>query len=196
MNSLRSNSISCRFACLADAIQESKKIPIIVHPLKTSSCGMFSNVVKKLPHRAVTSFARLARPRMFSKKTWRTKCGYDFVAWLVQALELCSLATEGTQECFRGAPRRQAVSVVGVKKIWRTLSVSEGQRLESHTKTLMERASSLNQLSPLPKIGEGFGEWSEALLRIKEGWVVVTMQGSALQNLSGARKKMNNKKIY
>ena len=42
MNSLRSNSISCRFACLAFAIQESKKIPIIVHPLKTSSCGMFS----------------------------------------------------------------------------------------------------------------------------------------------------------
>jgi hypothetical protein len=31
------------------------------------------------------------------------------------------------------------------------------------------------------KIGEGFGEWSEALLRIKEGWVVVTLQGSALQ---------------
>ena len=39
---------------------------------------------------------------------------------------------------------------------------SEGQRLESHTKTLMERASSRNQLSPLPKIGEGFREWSEA----------------------------------
>ena len=69
---------------------------------------------------------------------------------------------------------RPAFSVVGVKKTWRT---PEGQRLESHTKTLMERASSLNQLSPLPKIGEGFGEWSEALLRIKEGWVVVTMQG-------------------
>ena len=83
-----------------------------------------------------------------------------------------------------------------MKKIWRTLNVSEGQRLESHTKTLMERASSLNQLSPLPKIGEGFGGWSEARLRTKEGWVVVTMQGSALQNLSGARKKMNNRKIY
>jgi hypothetical protein len=25
----------------------------------------------------------------------------------------------------------------------------------------------------LPKIGEGFGEWFEALLRMKEGWVVV-----------------------
>ena len=73
MNSLRSNSISCRFACLAYAIQESKKIPIIVHPLKTSSCGMFS------------------------KKTWSTKCGYDFVASLVEALQLCWLATEGTQ---------------------------------------------------------------------------------------------------
>ena len=45
MNSLRSNSISCRFACLAIAIQESKKIPIIVHPLKTSSCGMFSSII-------------------------------------------------------------------------------------------------------------------------------------------------------
>ena len=29
------------------------------------------------------------------------------------------------------------------------------------------------RLSPLPKIGEGFGEWFEALLRTKEGWVVV-----------------------
>ena len=37
-----------------------------------------------------------------------------------------------------------------------------GQRLESHTKTLMERVSPRNQLSPLPKIGEGFREWSEA----------------------------------
>ena len=55
MNSLRSNSISCRFACLAFAIQESKKIPIIVHPLKTSSCGMFS--------------------RIKFEKTWSTKCG-------------------------------------------------------------------------------------------------------------------------
>ena len=40
-NSLRSDSFSCRFACLAHAIQESKKIPIIVHPINTSSCGMF-----------------------------------------------------------------------------------------------------------------------------------------------------------
>ena len=40
-NSLRSNSSSCRFACLAYAIQESKMIPIIVHPINTSSCGMF-----------------------------------------------------------------------------------------------------------------------------------------------------------
>ena len=43
-NSLRSNSFSCRFACLAYATQESKKIPIIVHPLKTSSCGVFSRI--------------------------------------------------------------------------------------------------------------------------------------------------------
>ena len=40
-NSLRSDSFSCRFACLAYATQESKKIPIIVHPINTSSCGMF-----------------------------------------------------------------------------------------------------------------------------------------------------------
>ena len=38
----------------------------------------------------------------------------------------------------------------------------KGESSVSHTKTLMERASSRNQLSPLPKIGEGFGEWSEA----------------------------------
>jgi len=51
----------------------------------------------------------------------------------------------------------------------------KGASSVSHTKTLMERASSRNQLSPLParsliacyrrdarKIGEGFGEWSEA----------------------------------
>ena len=38
---LRSDSFSCRFACLAYATQESKKIPIIVHPINTSSCGMF-----------------------------------------------------------------------------------------------------------------------------------------------------------
>ena len=63
---------------------------------------------------------------------------------------------------------RPAFSIVGVK-IWRT---PKGQRLESHTKTLMERASSRNQLSPLPKIGEGFGEWSEALLRRRRvGWL-------------------------
>ena len=31
------------------------------------------------------------------------------------------------------------------------------------------------RLSPLTKIGEGFGEWFEALLRMKEGWVVVTL---------------------
>ena len=40
-NSLRSDSFSCRLACLAYATQESKKIPIIVHPINTSSCGMF-----------------------------------------------------------------------------------------------------------------------------------------------------------
>ena len=43
-NSLRSDSFSCRLACLAYAIQESKKIPIIVHPINTSSCGMFFGI--------------------------------------------------------------------------------------------------------------------------------------------------------
>ena len=41
-------------------------------------------------------------------------------------------------------------------------SPRRGASSVSHTKTLMERASSRNQLSPLPKIGEGLGEWSEA----------------------------------
>lgn len=36
-------------------------------------------------------------------------------------------------------------------------------------------------IKPLAKDWRGVGEWSEALLRIKEGWVVVTLQGSALQ---------------
>ena len=74
-----------------------------------------------------------------------------FVAWFVQALELCSLATEGTQECFRGAPRRQAFSVVGIKETWRTLSVSEGQRPESHTKTLMEGGLCPKSTKPLAR---------------------------------------------
>ena len=67
MNSLRSDSFSCRFACFAYATQESKKIPKIVHPLKTSSCGMFSRIHPKKheARSAVTSSARLACPRMF-----------------------------------------------------------------------------------------------------------------------------------
>jgi len=109
MNSLRSNSISCRFACLAHATQESKKIPIIVHPLKTSSCGMFSRSNR-------------------DEETWSTKCGNRaMLAWLVQALQLCWLATNGTQvttlslgsskNVFEELPRRQAFSVVGVKSM-------------------------------------------------------------------------------
>ena len=39
------------------------------------------------------------------------------------------------------------------------------------------------RLSPLPKIGEGFGEWFEALLRMKEGWVVVKKEMSLLNIL-------------
>ena len=63
---------------------------------------------------------------------------------------------KGTQS--PSSQRRPAFSIVGVK-IWRT---PKGQRLESHTKTLMERASSRNQLSLLPMIGGRFGEWFEA----------------------------------
>ena len=37
-----------------------------------------------------------------------------------------------------------------------------GTGFASHTKTLKMRVSRNFQLSPLPKIGEGFGEWSEA----------------------------------
>ena len=61
-NSLRSDSFSCRFACLASAIQESKKIPIIVHPINTSSCGMFLRIHSK-KHEAQFGYelARLAR---------------------------------------------------------------------------------------------------------------------------------------
>ena len=70
---------------------------------------------------------------------------------------LNGIKRKGTQSPY--PQRRPAFSVVGVKKIWRT---PKGQRLESHTKTLMERASSRNQLSLLPMIGGRFGEWFEA----------------------------------
>ena len=87
------------------AIQESKKIPIIVHPLKTSSCGMFS--------------------RIKFEKTWSTKYGN----------------------------RRQAFSVVGVKNM-ACPAIPKRRRKSSVSATFC--------LSPLPEIGEGFGEWSEA----------------------------------
>ena len=70
-NSLRSDSFSCRFACFAYATQESKKIPIIVHPLKTSSCGMFSRIYSRKHgvRSAVIDFVACYRrdARMFSK---------------------------------------------------------------------------------------------------------------------------------
>ena len=67
----------------------------------------------------------------------------------------------------------------GCQRPWRTLngwtkSTYSGQRLESHTNARLCRllpegrknfdgeGSPRNQLSPLPKIGEGFREWSEA----------------------------------
>ena len=133
MNSLRSNSISCRFACLAYATQESKKIPIIVHPLKTSSCGMFS------------------------KKTWSTKCGNRLCRFACRSAP--AMLAWLVQECFRGALRRQAFSVVGVRKTWRTRSVSGGQRLESHTKSLMEGGLCPESTTSSPYRGEAWWGW-------------------------------------
>ena len=54
---------------------------------------------------------------------------------------------------------------VRCRKLWRT---PKGHRLESHTKTLTkDGVRRRSQLSPLPEIGEGFGEWSEVLLRTR-----------------------------
>ena len=161
---------------------------------------------------------------MFSRsyrdeETWSTKCGNrSLIAWLVQALQLCWLATNGTQvttliawlvhECFRERP---AFSVVGIKETWRTLSGSEGQRLESHAKILMERASSRNQLHP-PHIGGGLGGggcffasfFAPKKVRncraqsLRFGKASKPERGDGglatlLQILSGDRKKMNKK---
>ena len=89
-NSLRSNSSSCRFACLAYAIQESKMIPIIVHPINSSSCGMFlgllsfslislSSLVHRLPHFALHVLSLtfeniLASLRLQALRDYRTSC--------------------------------------------------------------------------------------------------------------------------
>ena len=78
-NSLRSDSSSCRFACLAYAIQESKMIPIIVHPINTSSCGMFlgllsfslislPSLVLRLPH-IVLHVSSLRSKTFFDKRS-------------------------------------------------------------------------------------------------------------------------------
>ena len=89
------------------------------------------------------------------------------------------LTTEGTQviglllgsskNVFEGTYGRQAFSVVGVINHG---SPRRGKGSASHTKTLMETTNRRNQLSPLPKIGEGLGEWFEALLRRRRvGWL-------------------------
>ena len=52
-----------------------------------------------------------------------------------------------------------------------------GTGFASHTKTLKIVGFCDFQLSPLPKIGEGFGEWSEAFLARKVGWSVKKVQG-------------------
>ena len=41
-------------------------------------------------------------------------------------------------------------------------SPRRGESFVNHTKTLTRAVSARSQLSPLPKIGEGFREWSEA----------------------------------
>ena len=88
-NSLRSDSFSCRFACLAYATQESKKIPIIVHPINTSSCGMFferrlmtlfseTNSQSRLPHFVLHIFSDKSSKTFLdkpsSKADHRTSC--------------------------------------------------------------------------------------------------------------------------
>ena len=54
----------------------------------------------------------------------------------------------------RGSLHAQPLKIYG--------SPRRGTGFASHTKTLKMRVSRNFQLSPLPKIGEGFGEWSEA----------------------------------
>ena len=87
-NSLRSNSFSCRFPCLANATQESKKIPKIVHPLKTSSCGMFSRIYSR-KHEARSAVIGYAA-------YYRRDASNRLAAWLVQ-------------ECFRRNQRTTSV---------------------------------------------------------------------------------------
>ena len=123
MNSLRSNSISCRFACLAYATQESKKIPIIVQPLKTSSCGMFSRLLY-----------------------------FPLVTYMPRYFYLSPFS--------RGGDSRD------VKKLWRTLKGDpSGQRLESHTKILMEGGlCPESTTSPCQRLARGLGSGSRPLL--------------------------------
>ena len=52
MNSLRSNSISYFVTCTAKALQDSIMLQKILHPLKTSSCGMFLNNIMANPEGA------------------------------------------------------------------------------------------------------------------------------------------------
>ena len=118
------------------AIQESKKIPKIVHSLKTSSCGMFL------------------------KKTCSTKCGYELARFACRRMFLRI-----------HSKKRQALSVVG-EKTMACPAILKRRRKSSVSATFC--------LSPLParsliacyrrdarKIGEGFGEWFEVLLRIR-----------------------------
>ena len=137
MNSLRSNSISHFVTQIAHRNQRLNNDSKDLHSSKdllvrnvferseetSAPCG-YELCSLRLSKRS--SYAGLARPSARALLAcYRRDASYDLVASLVE-------------ECFRGAPRRQAFSVVGIKETWRTLSVSEGQRPESHTKTLME----------------------------------------------------------
>ena len=69
-------------------------------------------------------------------------------------------------------------------------SPRRGTGFASHTKTLiLGRAQ--NQLSPLPKIGEGFGKWSEAPSYEEGVGVDGRMQGLPCKSPTGQRPAIN-----
>ena len=72
----------------------------------------------------------------------------------------------------------------GAQAFLRPSGSKRQSRAASHTKTLKMRVSRNFQLSPLPKIGEGFGEWSEAFLARKVGWSVKVVLGIAERMVS------------
>ena len=82
-----------------------------------------------------------------SEKTWGTKCGYELARFACRRMFLRI-----------HLKKRLAFSVVGVK-IMACPAILKRRRKSSVSATFC--------LSPLPKIGEGFGEWFEVLLRTR-----------------------------